>query len=174
MENAEPQVLGKNISELMLCYLICPQDAANAFLGAVMVTDVRARPLHFSFVSPIRPTVIQKILFGSTLNLHVKIDIIANKLLSNIPQVPDLLFVDDTEILSAKDLLKKPTAFVKKSNTSDSDSAKLSSLEYKTDSVEDQEIIGQVLAFLENQIDIVEPFSRMKQALIEAQKSQKS
>ena len=51
-------------SEMALCYLTCPQDAANAYLGALMVTDYRARPLHFAFVSPIRPTRIQKILYG--------------------------------------------------------------------------------------------------------------
>ena len=117
----EPQILGKKLSELTLCYLTCPQDSANAFLGALMITDFRARPIHFSFVSPVRPTAIQKILFGSTLNSHVKIDVIAEKLLKNIPRVPDVLFVDDMEILAAKQIIKKPTACLKKSTSQDAD-----------------------------------------------------
>jgi len=170
----EPQILGKNLSELTLCYLICPQDAANAFLGALMITDFRARPIHFSFVSPVRPTVIQKILFGSTLNSHLKIDVIAQKLLSGIPRVPDVLFVDDMEILAAQKIIKKPTACLKKSTSQDADPAKLSILDYKADSNEDQEIIGQIIANLENLVDLVEPFSRMRQALKEAIKTQET
>ena len=170
----EPQILGKNLSELTLCYLICPQDAANAFLGALMITDFRARPLHFSFASPVRPTAIQKILFGSSLNSHVKIDVIAQKLLSDIPRVPDVLFVDDMEILAARQIIKKPTACLKKSTSQDADPAKLSILDYKSDSNVDQEIIGQVIAHLENLVDLVEPFLRMRQALKEALKSQET
>jgi hypothetical protein len=170
----EPQILGKNLSELTLCYLICPQDAANAFLGALMITDFRARPIHYSYVSPVRPTAFQKILFGPTLNSHVKIDVIAEKLLKNIPRVPDVLFVDDMEILAAKQIIKKPTACLKKSTSQDADPTKLSILDYKSDSNEDQEIIGQIIAHLENLIDLVEPFSRMRQALKEALKSQET
>jgi hypothetical protein len=169
----EPQILGKDPSNLRLGYLICPLDAANAFLGALMITDSRARPVHFSFVSPVRPTMIQRILFGSTLNSHIKVDVIAQKLLSNIPQIPDVLFVDDMEILSVRQIIKKPTAFLKKNSSSDTDPSRLSSLEFKTGSnMEDQEITGQILAFLENSIDLVEPFLRIRQALKEAIKSQ--
>ena len=170
----EPQVLGKNLSELTLCYLTCPQDSANAFLGALMITDFRARPIHFSFVSPVRPTAIQKILFGSTLNSHLKIDVIAQKLLSSIPRVPDVLFVDDMEILATQKIIKKPTACLKKSASQDADPTKLSILDYKADSNDDQEIIGQIIAHLENLVDIVEPFSRMRQALKEAIKTQET
>src|SRR4030042_1860051 len=97
----ESQILGKNLSELTLGYLICPQDAAGAYMGALMITDFRARPIHFSYTSPVRPTIYQKILFASTLNPHVKIDVIAQKLLSGVPRIPDVLFVDDIEILPA-------------------------------------------------------------------------
>jgi hypothetical protein len=161
------QILGKNISDLMLCYLICPQDAANAFLGAVMITDYRARPIHFSYVSPIRPTTIQRILFGNTLNTHVKIDVIAQKLLSSMPKVPDVIFVDYAEMLAVKQIIKKPAACLKKNTSQEADPAKLSILHFETFSNEDQQIIGQIIAVLENTIDLIEPFSRMRLALKE-------
>lgn len=49
-ENQEEteELVGKEPSEFILGYLTCPQDAAKAFLGALMLTDFRARPLHFS------------------------------------------------------------------------------------------------------------------------------
>jgi hypothetical protein len=171
---SEPQFFGKNISDLTLCYLTCPQDAAGAYMGALMITDFRARPIHFSYTSPVRPTIYQKILFASTLNPHVKIDVIAQKLLSGVPRVPDVLFVDDIEILPARQIIKKPTACLKKNISQDNNPAKLSILDYKVESNEDQEYIGQLIASLENLIDLVEPFSRMRQALKEAIKSQET
>ncbi len=170
----EADTSAQEISNLTLGYLICPQDAANAFLGAVMITDFRTRPIHFSFASPVRPTVIQKILFGSTLTSHIKIDVIAHRLLSNIPQMPDVLFVDDAEILAAKHIIKKPTACLKKSTSHEGNPAKLSILDYATDSSNDQETVGQIIANLENVTDLIEPFTRMRQALKEALKSQEN
>jgi len=167
----EPQILGKNISDLSLCYLTCPQDAAGAYMGALMITDFRARPIHFSYTSPVRPTIYQKILFASTLNPHVKIDVIAQKLLSGVPRIPDVLFVDDIEILPARQIIKKPTACLKKR---DANPANLSFIDYKTESNEDQERIGQVIAHLENHFDLIEPFLRMRQAIKEALKTQES
>jgi len=156
-------------SELILCYLTCPQDAANAYLGALMVTDYRARPLHFAFVSPIRPTRIQRILYGSTLEEHVKIDVIGEKLLKELPFLPDALFVDTKELLTIRRAVEIPTAFLSKSIESEDNPGRLTTLEYDTgSSLDDQDIVGRVLASLESYVDLVEPFDRMREALKEA------
>jgi hypothetical protein len=162
----------KDASDFYLGYLSCPQDAANAFLGALMVTDYRARPKHFSFVSPIRPTKIQKILYGSTLEEHVKIDVIGQKLLKDLPIVPDVLFVDTQELLAVRRIADIPTAFLSKSLDDEDNPGRLTTLEYDTGSnMGDQKIVGQVLASLETFVDLVEPFTRMRDALKEAIKS---
>jgi len=156
-------------SELILCYLTSPQDAANGFLGSIMVTDYRARPLHFAFVSPIRPTKIQRILYGSTLEEHVKIDVIGEKLLKDLPFCPDVLFVDTKELLALRRTVEMPTAFLSKSIGSKDDPGRLTTLEYDTGSnLDDQDIVGRVLASLESYVDLVEPFARMREALKEA------
>ena len=49
-------------SDAILGYLACPQDAASGFIGALLITDARSRPLHFAYVSPIRPTAMQRLL----------------------------------------------------------------------------------------------------------------
>jgi len=171
--NQEPRNhAAKQTADFILSYLICPQDAANAFLGALMITDYRARPLHFSFVSPIRPTRIQRILYGSTLNEHIKIDVIAQKLLKDIPMAPDVLFVDESELTVVSRITEIPTAFLTKNPDANIEPGRLSTLKYDTGSnIEDQEIVGQVLATLEEYVDLVEPFARMREALKEAVKS---
>lgn len=162
----------KDPSSLVLSYLICPQDAANAFLGALMITDYRARPLHFSFVSPIRPTRIQRILYGSTLNEHIKIDCVAQKLLTDIPMIPDVLFVDEAELTIVRQITEIPAAFLTKNDDTTIQPGRLTTLKYDTDSnIEDQETVGQILAALEDYVDLVEPFTRIREALKEAIKS---
>lgn len=159
-------------SELTLCYLSCPQDAASAFLGALMITDYRARPLHFSFVSPVRPTRVQRILYGSTLEDHVKIDVIGRELLKDLPIVPDVLFVDTEQILAIRQITDIPVAFLSKSPEHEDDPGKLTTLHYDTGShIDDQEVVGRVLSSLEAYVDLVEPFTRMRDALKEAIKS---
>lgn len=164
--------MGKEPSDMTLCYLTCPQDAANAFLGALMVTDYRARPTHFAFVSPIRPTKVQRILYGSTLDEHVKIDVIGQKLLTDLPVVPDVLFVDTQELTVVRRIVDIPTAFLSKSSDAEDNPGKLTSLTYDTGSnMHDQDIVGKILAALESYVDLVEPFIRMRDALKEAIKS---
>jgi hypothetical protein len=142
--------------EFVLAYLISPQDAAGAFLGALMLTDARVRPLHFSFVSPIRPTKIQRVLYGPTLDEHLKVDVIGSKLLKDLPLVPDVLLVDTPELVASRRIADIPTAFLTKPNDGAPEPGKLTSLQYDTGSnVEDQEIIGQILASLEMTVDLV-------------------
>lgn len=158
--------------DLTLSYLICPQDAAGAFLGALMVADYRARPLHFSFVSPIRPTRMQRILYGHTLDDHVKIDVIAHKLLKDLPCIPNVLFVDAPELVAARRVTQIPTALLNRETDGQIESNKLTTLQYDTgQNTGDQETVGRILATLETLVDLVEPFARMREALKEAIKS---
>jgi len=171
-QDERENVVGEELSDITLCYLTCPKDAANAFLGAVMVTDYRARPLYFSFVSPIRPTKIQRILYGSTLEEHVKVDVISKKLLKDMPVSPDVLFVDAQDLLAVHRITPIPAAVLTKSADDKDDPARLTTLKYDTGSnMNDQEVIGHVLASLESFVDLVEPFNRMREALKEAIKT---
>ena len=88
------------ISDLILCYLVCIKDASGAYLGALMLTDHRARPQYFSYVLPVRPTRMQRILYGSTLEEHLRIDVIGHKLLQQIPKKPDIIFVENLDWIS--------------------------------------------------------------------------
>ncbi|HUT61912.1 MAG TPA: hypothetical protein VNA25_29085 [Phycisphaerae bacterium] len=159
-------------SGAILGYLACPQDAASGFLGALLITDARARPLHFAYVSPIRPTAMQRLLYGATLIEHVKIDVIAKTLMQGAAVVPTVLFVDAPDLVAVRRVVGLPTAFLVKNTEAQSGSSNISTLKYDTGAnSEDQEIIGQVLAELEPWIDLVEPFTRLREAMKEALKA---
>ncbi|MFC1636382.1 hypothetical protein ACFL5Z_16255 [Planctomycetota bacterium] len=165
-------ILSKDPSELILCYFTCPQDAANAFLGALMLTDYCARPVHYSFVSPVLPTKVQMILYGSILEEHVKIDVIGQKLLKDIPSVPDVLFVDTQDLIAIRRISNIPTAFLSRNTDSEADPGRITTLAYDTGvNMDDRDIVGRIIASLETYVDLVEPFTRMREALKETVKS---
>lgn len=170
-DQQEPNGPGKDTCDLVLCYLTCPQDSAKAFVGAIMLTDYRARPLYFACVSPVRPTKMQRMLYGPTLTEHLKVDVIGTKLLGTVPQVPDVLFVDAPDLIVMRRVAEFPTAFLEKNEKADPGSGTLSTLRYDTGSnTADDEVIGQIMATLESYVDLVEPFARMTEALKEVQK----
>ena len=104
------KVLGKSPSELVLCFISCPQDAARNFVGAILITDARGRPVEFAFVEPVRASQMQRILYGKTLEEHVRIDVIANKLLQGNSKLPDVIFGDADELLPVRRIVQVPVA----------------------------------------------------------------
>jgi hypothetical protein len=92
----------KNFEDVVLAYIIFGQDSSNGWTGAVMMTDSRTRPLHFGFATPIRPGTIQRLLYGSTFEEYVKVDVISNKLIHELPHVPDVMFVENADLLAVR------------------------------------------------------------------------
>ena len=171
-DSSETEVTAKELEEHVLCYLTCPQDASNAFLGALMLTDYRTRPMHFEFVSPVRPTTVQRILYGTTLLEHVKVDVIAEKLLHDLPQRPDVILVDSSDMLAAQRLAPCPMAYLAKKDGEEAGATSLSALIYETEQhANNQDAVGQIIACLEPVVDLLEPFARMIEALKESVKS---
>jgi hypothetical protein len=159
----------KPATDWILCYLSCATDAAGGFVGAILLTDNRARPLHFAFVQPVKPTKMQRILYGSTLEGHIKVDVIAQKLWQGLPHPPDVIFVDSLDLIGARRITRVPTAFLAKIPTSEPNP--LSALHYDVGPYKnDSTRVGEIVVALENTCNLVEPFTRMRDALKEALK----
>lgn len=158
---------------ISLAYLSCPQDGAKGYLGALLLTDGRTRPLYFGYVAPVRPTVMQRILYGRTLDADVKLDVIARKLAKDgISKVPEILFVDAEDLLAARPIFNVPTARLTRPEGKES-GVTISTYQYDTGGhAEDAEAVGRVVAALEQTVDLLEPFQRLQEALKEALKEQ--
>jgi hypothetical protein len=171
-ERDNGRVLDKLDTDLVLCYLICPTDASGGFLGAILLTDHRARPQHFAFVQPVKPTKLQRLLYGSTLDEYVKVDVITYRLWQGLPKKPDVLFVDAPELIAARLVTGVPTAFIGKVPESETSASSLSTLRYDTGSyVDDQGVVGEIVVALEGTCNLLEPFTRIRQALTESLKA---
>jgi hypothetical protein len=161
----------KQPTDWILCYLTCPKDASGSFLGAILLTYNRTRPQHFGFLRPVKPTTMQRLLYGSTLDEYIKIDVIAQRLWQGLPNPPDVLFVDAADLILARRVTGVPTAFITKAPPSEADTSSLSIVRYDVGPHKnDDPRVGEIVVGLESTCDLIEPFTRMREALKEGLK----
>ncbi|MCD6337354.1 MAG: hypothetical protein J7M01_03885 [Candidatus Marinimicrobia bacterium] len=152
---------GNGTSNYILGYLVCSEDKKLGYMGAMMLTDLRGRPLHFSCVSPIRPSKMQRILYGATLADHLKVDVIAKKLFSDLPQKPNAILVNTPTMLAISRITDVPAACLSNGKPEISDE-------------EGNHTITAIVNAADPSIDINDPFSRMDEAMIEIISSTKN
>jgi len=80
----------------------------DSYLGGLMITDSYGIPLEFKYTEPIRPTKIQKILYGQALEKYIKKEVIFLNLLSNVTEKPDLLITQEEVMLELVGSLNYP------------------------------------------------------------------
>jgi hypothetical protein len=113
----------------------------------------------------------QRVLYGGTLAAHVRIDIIAQKLLvEGLTVFPTVVFVETDELVEARRISRWPVAAL---SQGPHDPAALSTLRYHTrDNTADSNAVGRVVAALEGSVNLLDPFSRLREALKEALKGE--
>lgn len=154
-----------NVTRPVVCYLICPKQK-TAFVGAVLIADGTARPLHFAYAAPVQPTAMQRILYGRTLDEHVRVDVIAKQLLADLPPHLEVMFifVDSEDLLSVQRVTACPVATIIKGDSDKDTAFHVQGLEQHRDALE------QLQHDLVPGVDYVEPFSRLAEALKETSK----
>jgi hypothetical protein len=106
--------LDKNEEQRVICFI----DLANfedgaAIRGGCMVTDAMKRPLEFWVSGVIRPSNIQKILYGDTLHEYICNDLVGVPLLSSLETTPELILVRDAEFLKLRQRVEIPVLWVR-------------------------------------------------------------
>jgi hypothetical protein len=157
------------VKDLVLAYVVFGQDSAGGWSGALMLTDSRTRPIHFGFATPIRPAKLQRLLYGNTLDEYVKIDIIAKRLLQEVPRAPHAIFVESSDLLSLRRITEYPIGFLSRSEGQQNGDSNASTAQVSTgDNYEDYDRVAPILSELDTSVDVLDPFARMKEALKEA------
>lgn len=86
---------------LLLGFLTFQETADGAgYIGSAMVTDQRGYPLEFRVLTPVKPTPMQKVLFGAGLEGYVSAELCGRQLVSGIQRKPRLFLVDRRELLA--------------------------------------------------------------------------
>lgn len=81
--------------------------------GGCLVTDEVTRPLEFRVSGAVRPTSLQRILYGDTLHEYVCTDLLGVPLLRSLESDPDFVLVRDAEFLKARPKVEFPILWVR-------------------------------------------------------------
>jgi hypothetical protein len=168
-------------TELRLLFLASQRfEDGKAIRGAFLLTDQNTKPLEFRCTNPIRPTQLQTILYGSSLEEHVMVHLIGLPLLNSVKDKLHLVLVNELDFLKVRENVPTPIVRIFREGavaiSSEKDIAPrlLVSKSGKFDPItltphakfdSDREQAKALLADVFNSHDLVEPFGRIATAL---------
>lgn len=85
----------------------------TSYIGAVLVTDSLGVPVEFRCTHPVKPTEIQRQLYGSTLQRHVGVELCGKPLLKSLQNPPRLVFTKLELLLGVREASPVPVLFVR-------------------------------------------------------------
>lgn len=98
--------------DVRLGFLKVAEPRAGVYVGGLLVTGLRGRPLEFQCTTPVTPNPTQVTLYGPTLRPYVIGSLIGKTLLEKAAVKPHLLLVDDADALELRAECEVPVARV--------------------------------------------------------------
>ena len=168
----------------LLGFLVLEKTAKeDGFIAALMVTDNRGYPLEFRATTPVRPSLVQRTLYGGQLDHYVGVELCGQTLVRGSSRKPRTVLVSDRQLLDIADEVELDMAVIWRAGealkveeedattaargTIKSSGSPFQPLVYEgrfTDPDSERETI----AYLEDcasRFDLVEAFERMRAAL---------
>lgn len=174
-------------SESILGFLAIRQREPHGFFGGYLLVNERGRPVEFHCSLPVQPTRAQQILYGATLTEYVCGELIARTLLGKGTAKPSLVLTDCPAALAARHWTDQPLLQVASERLCAKDELEGFSIPGMTmpdsryASRQRQGIMFSCIATytkdldrwdcleaFDGSLDLLEPFSRIVEALSEA------
>jgi hypothetical protein len=95
-------------------YSLYETAALDSYVGAILITNENGIPLEFKCTHSVKPTAIQKSLYGNKLKPYIAINLCAIPLIFDISNKPEILFIDIPEILSLRTDIEIPTILLRR------------------------------------------------------------
>ncbi|MCE9530426.1 MAG: hypothetical protein K8T89_04740 [Planctomycetes bacterium] len=154
----------------------------NGFLGGYLATNSWGRPLEFRLSTAVQPNRVQSILYGTTLQEYLCADLIGKTLIEKCSTSVHLLITDSLDVLPIRSRLEVPVlavlppenqdvSFLPAERVTRLPREKLSTALYFDPRKQgDLEQIQALLDRIDTSLDFAEPFSRIREAMVEARK----
>lgn len=157
-------------------------ETPDSYVGTFLVTDEYGLPLEFKCTHAIKPTAIQKALYGEQLKPFVSINLCGLPLLNSLQNKPDLIITNQNFILGIRASINTPTIFIRRagetlnisSEDGETQKERIESevgdfqpvvmachTDYKNESQQVKQMANQLFA----NFDIIEPFERMQKSV---------
>src|SRR5574341_358085 len=90
-------------------------ESGKAIRGALLLTDLCTKPVEFRCTNPIRPTSLQSMLYGDTLEEQIMIELIGLPLTKSLrEQQPHLILVQEGSFLGIRPRIEIPVILITK------------------------------------------------------------
>ena len=161
-------------------FLTVTEHAEHGLFGGYLILNVSGRPLEFHCTAPLKPSRAQKILYGPTLRPFLYGEQIGRTLLAQAKVKPFLVCTDAEAMLAAREFSDVPLLLIPMTEEGD----------LKTSHVGESFALGRRRVFAAcgnsddqgiamekwstahaDSLDLLEPFTRIREALEEAQKT---
>ena len=158
--------------------------STHGLFGGFLVLNPSARPLEFHCTVPVKISKAQEILYGSTLKPYIYGEQIAQTLINQTAKKPEVIFTNLPEVLAVQQFVTLPVLLTTDSQSnnslSDAEGKPLEQIEiggknfagYPLVLQQHQALFVALEQCLES-IEIDEPFTRINEAILEAQKTGK-
>lgn len=171
------------MDEYIAFYSLEPTKDKKGVIGAILVTDDLGMPQEFRVTFPVKPTNLQKRLYGDSLHRHIGVTLCGEPLYKALQKKPELLIVSSKQYLPLSMKVDSDVAHIKRigdaftvgkedESTSEksvrSKSGRFQPIQVYLPSDYDEQKKADSTALLEKYfdgIDLIEPFERIKSAL---------
>jgi hypothetical protein len=152
----------------LLAFLdVMQMDNKESIRGGVLVTDQETKPYEFRCTGSVKPTNLQRILYGNTLQSYVFVDLIGRPLLRAAREKPILVLVTKEVLLQVRPTVAYPIVLLQPSKGKARSSGGVS-LHVHPDFSDELETAQAILNPLIAKRDLLEPFDRLRVAVEEA------
>lgn len=101
----------KNLIGFLGLYETLSQDG---YIGSILITDHQGRPQEFRCTYQIKPTTIQKPLYGETLEPHIGVNLCGIPLIKSIQSEPSLIVVNKEFLIDIREESPCPVIFIRR------------------------------------------------------------
>jgi hypothetical protein len=154
-----------------LGFLTVVENAELGLLGGYLLLNAAGRPLEFHCTAPVKPNRAQEILYGATLRPFLYGEQIGQTLLTRSKLTPLVVCTDSESVLAARDFTHFPMVLLGGESSSARFALARNQVTTAPHYTSDQQAILAAWPAPADHLDLHEPFTRIREALEEAQKT---
>lgn len=156
--------------EIRLAFVDIMVFSDGSIRGGILTTDIETRPFEFRVTSPIKPTQMQQILYGSSLKDYVYGELVSAPLVKATKEKLSLVMIKEQYLLAMRPLVSLPVIYVSHDGKKVADGIKPVNFATHKNYSNEISFAQTILTPVMSKMDLFEPFERLKLALNEVHK----
>jgi len=157
--------------EIRLAFIDVTVFSDGSIRGGILTTDIETKPYEFRVTSPIKPTLIQQILYGTSLKDHVYGELICAPLIKATKEKISIVLAKENYLIAMRPLVSVPVIFIYPNNAQVGEGIKPVSLSAHQNFQSELTYAQTILAPIMQKHDLLEPFERLKFGLVEVNRA---